>query len=199
MDVSAAVDAHGAGGAGEDVHGSAEIGTVASLAWGCCDKANVYKLRLTAQVRRRRPRGRAARSAARLCDRRQATKRELRVEMLACHVGLLAKRWRASALPADRARRYPRKWRLVLPDDLPLREVYGIATARAAAGVGGRRLSGLARLLRALVHSDIERLRALAAATKPSPETDGRAQVHRRRGVVLDEAARLPSERADDA
>ncbi len=36
VDVSAAVDAHGAGGAGEigHVHGSAEIGTVASMAWG---------------------------------------------------------------------------------------------------------------------------------------------------------------------
>ena len=107
VDVSAAVDAHGAGGAGEigHVHGSAEIGTVA---WRAV--TNMYKLRLprrSGDDARGRERGAALRPPA-PGDEARAQFGDVcwRVDVEAAGEDGGGP---PQALPADRARRYPRK------------------------------------------------------------------------------------------
>ena len=108
-------------------------------------------------------------SAARLCDRlRQATKRELNLEtsagvstskLLAKTVAGLHKPFQQTVL-ADT----PNNRRLVLPDDLPLRKVYGIghSTAQQLASAGVATVGDLRDFSGPSSISDIERLRALA-------------------------------------
>ena len=178
VDVTAAVDAHGAGGAGEigHVHGDDELGE-----------------RLA--------------SAARLCDRlRQATKRELNLEtsagvssskLLAKTVAGLHKPFQQTVL-ADT----PNNRRLVLPDDLPLRKVYGIghSTAQQLASAGVATVGDLRDFSGPSSISDIERLRALARGDDASlvkqtgaPKSIGAEE------SFWTKPLQVPSERADDA
>ena len=116
-------------------------------------------------------------SAARLCDRlRQATKRELNLEtsagvstskLLAKTVAGLHKPFQQTVL-ADT----PNNRRLVLPDDLPLRKVYGIghSTAQQLASAGVATVGDLRDFSGPSSISDIERLRALARGDDASLE-----------------------------
>ena len=179
VDVTAAVDAHGAGGAGEigHVHGDDVLGD-ARLA-----------------------------SAARLCDRlRQATKRELNLEtsagvstskLLAKTVAGLHKPFQQTVL-ADT----PSNRRLVLPDDLPLRKVYGIghSTAQQLASAGVATVGDLRDFSGPSSISDIERLRALARGDDASlvKQTGAPKSIGAEESFWTKPLA-VPSERADDA
>ena len=160
-----------------------------------------YKLRLiSAQVHGDDVLGDARlASAARLCDRlRQATKRELNLEtsagvstskLLAKTVAGLHKPFQQTVL-ADTPR-ITGAW--CCPTTCRCARSTASATARRSSS--RRRASPPSETLRDFSGpssiSDIERLRALARGDDASPsQADGRAQVHRRRGVVLDEAAR---------
>ena len=178
VDVSAAVDAHGAGGAGEIGHVHGDDLDDARLA-----------------------------SAARLCDRlRQATKRELNLEtsagvssskLLAKTVAGLHKPFQQTVL-ADT----PNNRRLVLPDDLPLRKVYGIghSTAQQLASAGVATVGDLRDFSGPSSISDIERLRALARGDDASlvKQTGAPKSIGAEESFWTKPLA-VPSERADDA
>ena len=169
----------------------------------------MYKLRLiSAQVHGDDVLGDARlASAARLCDRlRQATKRELNLEtsagvstskLLAKTVAGLHKPFQQTVL-ADT----PNNRRLVLPDDLPLRKVYGIghSTAQQLASAGVATVGDLRDFSGPSSISDIERLRALARGDDASlvkqtgaPKSIGAEESFWTRPLAV------PSERADDA
>ena len=146
-------------------------------------------------------------SAARLCDRlRQATKRELNLEtsagvstskLLAKTVAGLHKPFQQTVL-ADT----PNNRRLVLPDDLPLRKVYGIghSTAQQLASAGVATVGDLRDFSGPSSISDIERLRALARGDDASlvKQTGAPKSIGAEESFWTKPLA-VPSERADDA
>ena len=146
-------------------------------------------------------------SAARLCDRlRQATKRELNLEtsagvstskLLAKTVAGLHKPFQQTVL-ADT----PNNRRLVLPDDLPLRKVYGIghSTAQQLASAGVATVGDLRDFSGPSSISDIERLRALARGDDASQvkQTGAPKSIGAEESFWTKPLA-VPSERADDA
>ena len=169
----------------------------------------MYKLRLiSAQVHGDDVLGDARlASAARLCDRlRQATKRELNLEtsagvstskLLAKTVAGLHKPFQQTVL-ADT----PSNRRLVLPDDLPLRKVYGIghSTAQQLASAGVATVGDLRDFSGPSSISDIERLRALARGDDASlvKQTGAPKSIGAEESFWTKPLA-VPSERADDA
>jgi nucleotidyltransferase/DNA polymerase involved in DNA repair len=169
----------------------------------------MYKLRLiSAQVHGDDVLGDARlASAARLCDRlRQATKRELNLEtsagvstskLLAKTVAGLHKPFQQTVL-ADT----PENRRLVLPDDLPLRKVYGIghSTAQQLASAGVATVGDLRDFSGPSSISDIERLRALARGDDASlvKQTGAPKSIGAEESFWTKPLA-VPSERADDA
>ena len=169
----------------------------------------MYKLRLiSAQVHGDDVLGDARlASAARLCDRlRQATKRELNLEtsagvstskLLAKTVAGLHKPFQQTVL-ADT----PNNRRLVLPDDLPLRKVYGIghSTAQQLASAGVATVGDLRDFSGPSSISDIERLRALARGDDASQvkQTGAPKSIGAEESFWTKPLA-VPSERADDA
>ena len=169
----------------------------------------MYKLRLiSAQVHGDDVLGDARlASAARLCDRlRQATKRELNLEtsagvstskLLAKTVAGLHKPFQQTVL-ADT----PNNRRLVLPDDLPLRKVYGIghSTAQQLASAGVATVGDLRDFSGPSSISDIERLRALARGDDASlvKQTGAPKSIGAEESFWTKPLA-VPSERADDA
>ena len=168
----------------------------------------MYKLRLiSAQVHGDDELEERLASAARLCDRlRQATKRELNLEtsagvstskLLAKTVAGLHKPFQQTVL-ADT----PENRRLVLPDDLPLRKVYGIghSTAQQLASAGVATVGDLRDFSGPSSISDIERLRALARGDDASlvKQTGAPKSIGAEESFWTKPLA-VPSERADDA